>query len=837
MARRALVIGAETGGLSGVNNDTRTMSTILADRGFDVEVRRDKDATQAGIRDGLARLVADTGADDAVVIYFSGHGGVARVLSPRGVELPERRFIVPTDFDESSPGDFRGITSIELSVWVSRLTERTRNVTVILDCCHSARMVRDPDLRPRAIPRPTYLDVAEHTGMLRALGLPVDILHPIENPYALRLAACRPEQSAYEYTAQDGLRTGIFTESLHRALEEAGQARVNWATLMRRVQQRVMTLEPSQRPEAEGPWSRLLFDREEPATAVALPAIASAPDRVTLPGAALLGVSPGDTFGITLPGSPAATDATLLARASVTTVHGVTVEARAELCNGCTELPRVAEAHPLATSAVRDPVLVRGSGPVAATIRSRIDQVPTLRTVGEDHEGPVLAAVTVDGAVTLHDDGAAPLTTQPADEAGIGRILTFLQRMARTAVLRRLAPRPGEALAEPFTVEWGRVVDQREEALPPAGALLHVGESIYVRLRNDSARSLYFYVFDLGVAHRVALVSVEHSGLLIGPNQELTIGQRIDGPLVGSPLVWPDGLPADGPRPETLLVIVTTEPYDLSGLTQEGIVTRTPRGVSPLARELAAVYGNATRDWAPPRGDGFAAVHLDFDLSPDPPAPAETAKFEVDERPHPSTRAVRPVRPGRALRTAEPRTVAVRVTDLVVQQNRALGSADIRVDTLVLTGGGGDRLPELAKTAWFPRIRDGERLPLDNLLIYHGPVVDFIDIAWWVSRDDGRGRALSELLRDRLTDRTFQAAVSSLSVVSPPVGLAITAVSAGAIVVNTAYELLTQAVHDTVGVYRTSFLASEGFGVGRHPGHGSFTVQGFSFAYEIIDVG
>src|SRR5690606_2717594 len=224
MGYKALLIGAETGGLSGVHNDVATMETILAERGFTVEVRREQDATQAGIRDGLTRLVSEARSDDAVVLYFSGHGNVARVLSPNGIELPERRFIVPTDYEESSPGDFRGITATELSVWVARLTEQTKNVTVILDCCHAARMVRDLDLKVKAWPRPTYLDVAEHTGMLRALGLPVDILHPIENPYALRFAACRPEQSAFEYTAHDGRRAGIFTDSLRAALEEAGPA-------------------------------------------------------------------------------------------------------------------------------------------------------------------------------------------------------------------------------------------------------------------------------------------------------------------------------------------------------------------------------------------------------------------------------------------------------------------------------------------------------------------------------------------------------------------------------------------------------------------------------------
>src|SRR5690606_22969497 len=162
---------------------------------------------------------------------------------------------------------------------------------------------------------------------------------PIANPYAVRLSACRPEQSAYEYTARDGMRAGIFTDSLRVALEEAGSARVSWSVLMRRIRQRVTTLEVAQRPGEEGPWSRFLFGKGEATTGVTLPVVVSRPKRLMLPGAALLGVAPGDTFGITRPGAPAATDETMLARATVAETNGVTVEADVELCNGCEELP------------------------------------------------------------------------------------------------------------------------------------------------------------------------------------------------------------------------------------------------------------------------------------------------------------------------------------------------------------------------------------------------------------------------------------------------------------------------------------------------------------------
>ena len=55
----------------------------------------------------------------------------------------------PNDIDDRSDG-FKGILAEELSALQWRLTEKTPNVTTIVDCCHSARMFRDPDIVPRA---------------------------------------------------------------------------------------------------------------------------------------------------------------------------------------------------------------------------------------------------------------------------------------------------------------------------------------------------------------------------------------------------------------------------------------------------------------------------------------------------------------------------------------------------------------------------------------------------------------------------------------------------------------------------------------------------------------
>jgi hypothetical protein len=50
--------------------------------------------------------------------------------------------------------------------------------------------------------------------------------------------------------------------------------------------------------------------------------------------------------------------------------------------------------------------------------------------------------------------------------------------------------------------------------------------------------------------------------------------------------------------------------------------------------------------------------------------------------------------------------------------------------------------------------------------------------------------------------------------------------------VNTAYQLLTGVVGRSVGLYRTSLLAQEQFGIGRHQRH----PQDFSFTFAIEGV-
>lgn len=142
---------------------------MLWARGFDdVNLRVDRDATRDGILAGYDRLADLSQPGDAAVVYYSGHGFHA--VAP-GTRHGSWQCIVPTDLHEGAVHDWRGITAWELSIKQAQLTAKTKNVTVILDCCHSAQMSRDAAVRdaiPRALAHPANLGFEAHLDGLRA---------------------------------------------------------------------------------------------------------------------------------------------------------------------------------------------------------------------------------------------------------------------------------------------------------------------------------------------------------------------------------------------------------------------------------------------------------------------------------------------------------------------------------------------------------------------------------------------------------------------------------------------------------------------------------------------
>jgi len=99
---KALLVGAQTGGLAGVENDVAALAETLGKRGFEVTRCEGRAATRSGIVAAYEALITRVAPDEPAVVYYSGHGGLVRrpETGAPGPQLLDLQFIVPTDYAE-----------------------------------------------------------------------------------------------------------------------------------------------------------------------------------------------------------------------------------------------------------------------------------------------------------------------------------------------------------------------------------------------------------------------------------------------------------------------------------------------------------------------------------------------------------------------------------------------------------------------------------------------------------------------------------------------------------------------------------------------------------------
>lgn len=864
MKQHALVIGSpgSTGlygeRLQGVEHDTRVMATMLALRGFHVDTCVGPEATRDGILAGYDRLIARCDEGDAAVLYYSGHGFYTLPAQESGQPW---HGIVPVDLDASTDDDFRGITAWELSIKQTQLTARTQNVTVILDCCHSSQMSREGAVRaarPRALPHPLRLGFAAHLAALRArYGAIVDAVDALGNPHAVRLVACGLTESAYEYVHDTGTYRGAFTEALLDVLGEIGRTQLSWAALDDAIRRRVMRRFPYQRPDMEGPTHRLLFTEAMESRSLAGAVHIEATARGFQLGAGrITGVQPGDIYAAMPLGAAVYEPALAIAELVIEQVSGVFAEAKLSAWkNGHTAMPAAVRAFPILRQAIVRPVELDAPAAARSAIEGALAATRTLRPAAPGEE-PLARLRVAGGDVTL-EDRLGPLfpPVRLADQLSFA--IKNLANLGAAQGLRELVGEQGVYRSE-VEIEWGVVSGGSLRQMPRSGGSLGLLDRIYVRLRSRAHRQLFAHVFNIGLRGKITLLtSFAPSGVPLDYGKDFVIGKLPDGTLQGLGVSWPEGMPtATFPRVDELVVIVSTVQASLQRLeTTEHLAPRrtsgtlVPKGSStPLGDLLAQLQDGAPRDVTRDvrqgeRMEDYLIQRLSFLLHPRTAAMADVS-FEVDEDPLrqagaraagawlvQGTKAARPPQPSQ-------RTVAIRLADLVVEDNRALGRADIRVDALICTRGASEAGSRVTWTQKYQRVRDGERLSLDNALLFHGSACDFVDICLWVSRDTEGSLELSRLFAERAASAELRDAAGALLIGAGASALVpwVTAVGASAVLARMAYELLLGVTGKSIGLYRTSFLAQERFGAGRHPATGLHRAQDFSFSLVIDEL-
>ncbi len=398
--KRALIIGSATYGLEGPEYDLVLMRKLMEERGFTSHILTEETASCEGIREGFKGLIKDSKEGDAALVYYSGHGGLVHNsdYKQQGNQPPYFQFLVPTDMHESTQDNFRGLLDLELSNLLAQLTAKTQNTTVILDCCHAARLMRDPKFRTRALDRPWELGLPEQARRLHQ-SEEYQRRYAGGNPDSIRLSAAGVLESACEYEGEDDKIVGMLTESLCMVLADRSTQPVSWMTVCKWVRERVLAMNSFQRVGLEGRGRRLLFQTEE-TDQVGVLSFFYDKDQASLRGGRLQGVIAGNVYGLMPRDAEAYTPDRQLGEVTVRKVMAglSTVEV-----TGGQSPPAKLQAFLLKEAAPAWPVWIEGTAP--ENLLEAISRSDPLRLAGPEEEKNALATVRVeDGRFRVLDE-------------------------------------------------------------------------------------------------------------------------------------------------------------------------------------------------------------------------------------------------------------------------------------------------------------------------------------------------------------------------------------------------------------------------------------------------
>lgn len=599
MARRALIVESEYQALSGFRQSATCIEQVLRARGFAIAACRGREATRDGILAAYGALIADARADDAVVVYYSGHGGIVANTTyvPDG-DLPRYvQHICPSDFARTTEDDFRGITAIELSLLLAALTRRTRNATVILECCYSAQMSRGPAPAPAHQPTPvlTRVGLTKHLRALRERERDFEALELTGNRHAIRVAATGQRGSAFQLPVPPaaalralglelpaGAWIGAMTLVLAQLLVEVGDARVAWRSLGIALRTRL----GDQRPEIEGPVRRVPFSL----ATVDADAVAVRSERgvAIIEAGRLLGVSVGDVFGVLADGATEGT--TGGPPIEMLTIDEVSATQSRARCRPTRELPPGAVAVAMSRVLPRAAIRVVADD-LAPEIAAAVDASPGLRTATADDQ-PLAELRVRDGMLELHDAGGLLYPAAPCPDR-LADAIRDLERLATARRLRTLATHV-ELAASEVTVELLVAQDGAFRPLAEHGEPLGLRDRIAVRIVNRGDARLFAHVFNVGLRRRIARLSAHAAlGIELPTGEPQYVGTSAAGQLTGFNFRWPDGLPRDRARLDTVLVVLMAEPADLSVL-ERGEHLAASRGKPPALEDVLGPVAGAT---------------------------------------------------------------------------------------------------------------------------------------------------------------------------------------------------------------------------------------------------
>lgn len=349
-----------------------------------VSTLEDGQATRQGILTALHMLIAASGPNDVVVIHYSGHG--SQIADASGAEVDGLdETIIPYDYQNVQGGKYP-ITDKQIAGALAELSKKTKNITIILDCCHSGGGTKDLGLGLRMIPMDKRKALLNDDFLPQ--GRSLDKNDPLKNDQSayILLAGCRSDQVSYEMGLGQGVYHGIFSYYLINELQNSG-SNMTWQEVMEDVRTHVRTTHADQSPQLEGlnKDSFVFGDtylQKRPYVTVQ----PSGDHSVILDGGLIYGFTVGSAFGI-YPKGTLDFNSGKIARAVITKVSAFQAEARID-----SGVVKEANSRAVETMHVfdRSALLIRFLGPSSPSYKALKVNLLHIDGIGEDSLQPDL---------------------------------------------------------------------------------------------------------------------------------------------------------------------------------------------------------------------------------------------------------------------------------------------------------------------------------------------------------------------------------------------------------------------------------------------------------------
>lgn len=480
---RALLIGAATGGLRGVEASVARFEEYLASRGIAATKLVTENASRDAVLDALEQVAKELGRDEPFVFYYAGHG---HLWFPPDEQAPQV-ILVLRGTHASTQREFLGLLGPELSEKLNVISDATRNITTVFDCCHSGGIIECHGSREvssgalEQLRRQAGHAISVKAGRRGAkvgLGTVVRIV-----------ATSKHERAGGLGGARDAV--GLLTHTLVDVLEDHPDE--PWLAVMARVRARVHARRRSQRPDVQGPWQRLPFSLHESSISPDLQPCLPVPKMWALQGPALLVAQAGDIYRLL-----SFSDGSFSADARVVEVQAQHVllriaEAPVRVLHG-EELLWARPCRPHTPYLVRIQSDPRVSKSVVAHLRDAVDScVYELIEDVCDGRRPIATLLCEASRVRVCDYLGDPIAELPVRspwaelEAWLSRAAAFWRCVDNL--------RYDEALNEAFTLRWG--IDGSGESLAiesSSAPCVASGSDLWFEIYNTGQFYLNLYV-------------------------------------------------------------------------------------------------------------------------------------------------------------------------------------------------------------------------------------------------------------------------------------------------------------------------------------------------------